>query len=140
LYKLYSLYSDYNEQIEKINAEHVREKAEVFDLARQYTELGKAIDNASSKEQNYSRTDAIEKKRVIIEKLIKSLNDKGFDIKLNVLGLNEHELDETFRTLQAKLLQFQDLLKHRQVAWLYHKVYQTQFGKRKVVVCNPPSL
>lgn len=110
LYKLYSLYSDYNEQIEKINAEHVREKAEVFDLARQYTELGKAIDNASSKEQNYSRTDAIEKKRVIIEKLIKSLNDKGFDIKLNVLGLNEHELDETFRTLQAKLLQFQDLV------------------------------
>lgn len=110
LYKLYSLYSDYNEQIEKINAEHVREKAEVFDLARQYTELGKAIDNASSKEQNYSRTDATEKKRVIIEKLIKSLNDKGFDIKLNVLGLNEHELDETFRTLQAKLLQFQDLV------------------------------
>lgn len=110
LYKLYSLYSDYTEQIEKINAEHVREKAEVFDLARQYTELGKAIDNASSKEQNYSRTDAIEKKRVIIEKLIKSLNDKGFDIKLNVLGLNEHELDETFRTLQAKLLQFQDLV------------------------------
>ena len=110
LYKLYSLYSDYNEQIEKINAEHVKEKAEVFDLARQYTELGKAIDDASSKEQNYSRTDAIEKKRVIIEKLIKSLNDKGFDIKLNVLGLNEHELDETFRTLQAKLLQFQDLV------------------------------
>lgn len=110
LYKLYSLYSDYNEQIEKINAEHVKEKAEVFDLARQYTELGKAIDDASSKEQNYSRTDAIEKKRVIIEKLIKSLNDKGFDIKLNVLGLNEHELDETHRTLQAKLLQFQDLV------------------------------
>lgn len=110
LYKLYSLYSDYNEQIEKINAEHVKEKAEVFDLARQYTELGKAIDDASSKEQNYSRTDAIEKKRVIIEKLIKSLNDKGFDIKLNVLGLNEHELDETFSTLQAKLLQFQDLV------------------------------
>ena len=110
LYKLYSLYSDYNEQIEKINAEHVREKAEVFDLARQYTELGKAIDNASSKEQNYSRTDAIEKKRAIVEKLIKSLNDKGFDIKLNVLGLNEHELDETSRTLQAKLLQFQDLV------------------------------
>lgn len=110
LYKLYSLYSDYNEQIEKINAEHVKEKAEVFDLARQYTELGKSIDDASSKEQNYSRTDAIEKKRVIIEKLIKSLNDKGFDIKLNVLGLNEHELDETFRTLQAKLLQFQDLV------------------------------
>lgn len=110
LYKLYSLYSNYNEQIEKINAEHVKEKAEVFDLARQYTELGKAIDGASSKEQNYSRTDAIEKKRVIIEKLIKSLNDKGFDIKLNVLGLNEHELDETFRTLQAKLLQFQDLV------------------------------
>lgn len=110
LYKLYSLYSDYNEQIEKINAEHVKEKAEVFDLARQYTELGKAINDASSKEQNYSRTDAIEKKRVIIEKLIKSLNDKGFDIKLNVLGLNEHELDETSRTLQAKLLQFQDLV------------------------------
>lgn len=110
LYKLYSLYSNYNEQIEKINAEHVKEKAEVFDLARQYTELGKAIDGSSSKEQNYSRTDAIEKKRVIIEKLIKSLNDKGFDIKLNVLGLNEHELDETFRTLQAKLLQFQDLV------------------------------
>lgn len=110
LYKLYSLYSDYNEQIEKVNAEHVKEKAEVFDLARQYTELGKAIDDASSKEQNYSRTDAIEKKRVIIEKLIKSLNDKGFDIKLNVLGLNEHELDEIFRTLQAKLLQFQDLV------------------------------
>lgn len=110
LYKLYSLYSNYNEQIEKINAEHVKEKAEVFDLARQYTELGKAIDGASSKEQNYSRTDAIEKKRVIIEKLIKSLNDKGFDIKLNVLGLNEHELDETLRTLQAKLLQFQDLV------------------------------
>lgn len=110
LYKLYSLYSDYNEQIEKINAEHVKEKAEVFDLARQYTELGKAIDDASGKEQNYSRTDAIEKKRVIIEKLIKSLNDKGFDIKLNVLGLNEYELDETFRTLQAKLLQFQDLV------------------------------
>lgn len=110
LYKLYSLYSNYNEQIEKINAEHVKEKAEVFDLARQYTELGKAIDGASSKEQNYSRTDAIEKKRVIIEKLIKSLNDKGFDIKLNVLGLNEHELDEIFRTLQAKLLQFQDLV------------------------------
>ena len=110
LYKLYSLYSDYNEQIEKINAEHVKEKAEVFDLARQYTELGKAIDDASSKEQNYSRTDAIEKKRVIVEKLIKSLNDKGFDIKLNVLGLNEHELDEIFRTLQAKLLQFQDFV------------------------------
>lgn len=110
LYKLYSLYSDYNEQIEKINAEHVKEKAEVFDLARQYTELGKAIDDASSKEQNYSRTDAIEKKRVIVEKLIKSLNDKGFDIKLNVLGLNEHELDDTFRTFQAKLLQFQDLI------------------------------
>ena len=110
LYKLYSLYSDYNEQIEKVNAEHVKEKAEVFDLARQYTELGKAIDDASSKEQNYSRTDAIEKKRVIIEKLIKSLNGKGFDIKLNVLGLNEHELDEIFRTLQAKLLQFQDLV------------------------------
>ena len=110
LYKLYSLYSNYNEQIEKINAEHVKEKAEVFDLARQYTELGKAIDGASSKEQNYSRTDAIEKKRVIIEKLIKSLNDKGFDIKLNVLGLNEHELDETLRTLQAKSLQFQDLV------------------------------
>lgn len=110
LYKLYSLYSDYNEQIEKINAEHVKEKAEVFDLARQYTELGKSIDDASSKEQNYSRTDAIGKKRVIIEKLIKSLNDKGFDIKLNVLGLNEHELDDTLRTLQAKLLQFQDLV------------------------------
>ena len=110
LYKLYSLYSDYNEQIEKINAEHVKEKAEVFEFARQYTELGKAIDDASSKEQNYSRTDAIEKKRVIIEKLIKSLNDKGFDIKLNVLGLNEHELDEIFRTFQAKLLQFQDLV------------------------------
>lgn len=110
LYKLYSLYSNYNEQIKKINAEHVKEKAEVFDLARQYTELGKAIDGASSKGQNYSRTDAIEKKRVIIEKLIKSLNDKGFDIKLNVLGLNEHELDETSRTLQAKLLQFQDLV------------------------------
>lgn len=110
LYKLYSLYSNYNEQIEKINAEHVKEKAEVFDLARQYTELGKAIDGASSKEPNYSRTDAIGKKRVIIEKLIKSLNDKGFDIKLNVLGLNEHELDEIFRTLQAKLLQFQDLV------------------------------
>lgn len=110
LYKLYSLYSDYNEQIEKINAEHAKEKAEVFDLARQYTELGKAIDDASSKEQNYSRTDAIEKKRVIIEKLIKSLNDKGFDIKLNVLGLNEAELDETFRNLQVKLLQFQDLV------------------------------
>ena len=110
LYKLYSLYSDYNEQIEKINAEHVKEKAEVFDLARQYTELGKAIDDASSKEQNYSRTDSIEKKRVIIEKLIKSLNDKGFDIRLNVLGLNESELDKTFRNLQAKLLQFQDLV------------------------------
>ena len=110
LYKLYSLYSDYNEQIEKINAEHVKEKAEVFDLARQYTELGKAIDDASSKEQNYSRTDAIEKKRVIIEKLIKSLNDKGFDIKLNVLGLNEAELDKTFRNLQVKLLQFQDFV------------------------------
>ena len=110
LYKLYSLYSDYNEKIEKVNSEHVKEKAEVFDLARQYTELGEAIDDASSKEQNYSRTDAIEKKRVIIEKLIKSLNDKGFDIKLNVLGLNEHELDEIFRTLQAKLLQFQDLV------------------------------
>lgn len=110
LYKLYSLYSDYNEQIEKVNAEHVKEKAEVFDLARQYTELGKAIDDANSKEQNYSRTDAIEKKRVIIEKLIKSLNDNGFDIKLNVLGLNEAELDKTFRNLQAKLLQFQDLV------------------------------
>lgn len=110
LYKLYSLYSDYNEQIEKINAEHVKEKAEVFDLARQYAELGNAIDGANNKEQSYSRNDAIEKKRAIIEKLIKSLNDKGFDIKLNVLGLNEHELDETFRTLQAKLLQFQDLV------------------------------
>lgn len=110
LYKLYSLYSDYNEQIEKINAEHVKEKAEVFDLARQYTELGNAIDGANNKEQSYSRNDAIEKKRAIIEKLIKSLNDKGFDIKLNVLGLNEAELDETFRNLQVKLLQFQDLV------------------------------
>lgn len=110
LYKLYSLYSDYNEQIEKINAEHVKEKAEVFDLARQYAELGNAIDGANNKEQSYSRNDAIEKKRAIIEKLIKSLNDKGFDIKLNVLGLNEAELDETFRNLQVKLLQFQDLV------------------------------
>lgn len=110
LYKLYSLYSDYNEQIEKINAEHVKEKAEVFDLARQYDELGNAIDGANNKEQSYSRNDAIEKKRAIIEKLIKSLNDKGFDIKLNVLGLNESELDETFRNLQVKLLQFQDLV------------------------------
>lgn len=109
LYKLYSLYSDYNEQIEKINAEHVKEKAEVFDLARQYAELGNAIDGANNKEQSYSRNDAIEKKRAIIEKLIKSLNDKGFDIKLNVLGLNEAELDKTFRNLQVKLLQFQDL-------------------------------
>lgn len=110
LYKLYSLYSDYNEQIEKINAEHVKEKAEVFDLARQYAELGNAIDGANNKEQSYSRNDAIEKKRAIIEKLIKSLNDKGFDIKLNVLGLNEAELDKTFRNLQVKLLQFQDLV------------------------------
>lgn len=110
LYKLYSLYSDYNEQIEKINAEHVKEKAEVFDLARQYAELGNAIDGANKKEQSYSRNDAIEKKRAIIEKLIKSLNDKGFDIKLNVLGLNEAELDKTFRNLQVKLLQFQDLV------------------------------
>lgn len=110
LYKLYSLYSDYNEQIEKINAEHVKEKAEVFDLARQYAELGNAIDGANNKEQSYSRNDAIEKKRAIIEKLIKSLNDNGFDIKLNVLGLNEAELDETFRNLQVKLLQFQDLV------------------------------
>lgn len=110
LYKLYSLYSDYNEQIEKINAEHVKEKAEVFDLARQYAELGNAIDGANNKEQSYPRNDAIEKKRAIIEKLIKSLNDKGFDIKLNVLGLNEAELDKTFRNLQVKLLQFQDLV------------------------------
>lgn len=110
LYKLYSLYSDYNEQIEKINAEHVKEKAEVFDLARQYAELGNAIDGANNKEQSYSRNDAIEKKRAIIEKLIKSLNDKGFDIKLNVLGLNEAELDKTSRNLQVKLLQFQDLV------------------------------
>lgn len=110
LYKLYSLYSDYNEQIKKINAEHVKEKAEVFDLARQYAELGNAIDGANNKEQSYSRNDAIEKKRAIIEKLIKSLNDKGFDIKLNVLGLNEAELDKTFRNLQVKLLQFQDLV------------------------------
>lgn len=110
LYKLYSLYSDYNEQIEKINAEHVKEKAEVFDLARQYAELGNAIDGANNKEQSYSRNDAIEKKRAIIEKLIKSLNDKGFDIKLNVLGLNEAELDKTFINLQVKLLQFQDLV------------------------------
>lgn len=110
LYKLYSLYSDYNEKIEKLNAEHVKERAEVFDLARQYTELGNAIDGANNKEQSYSRNDAIEKKRAIIEKLIKSLNDKGFDIKLNVLGLNEAELDETFRNLQVKLLQFQDLV------------------------------
>lgn len=110
LYKLYSLYSDYNEQIEKVNAEHVKEKAEVFDLAKQYAELGNAIDGANNKEQSYSRNDAIEKKRAIIEKLIKSLNDKGFDIKLNVLGLNEAELDETLRTFQAKLLQFQDLV------------------------------
>lgn len=110
LYKLYSLYSDYNEQIEKINAEHVKEKAEVFDLARQYAELGNAIDGENNKEQSYSRNDAIEKKRAIIEKLIKSLNDKGFDIKLNVLGLNEAELDKTFRNLQVKLLQFQDLV------------------------------
>ena len=110
LYKLYSLYSDYNEKIEKLNTEHVTEKAEVFDLARQYAELGKAIDGANTKEQSYSRNDAIEKKRAIIEKLIKSLNDKGFDIKLNVLGLNEAELDETFRNLQVKLLQFQDLV------------------------------
>lgn len=110
LYKLYSLYSDYNEQIEKINAEHVKEKAEVFDLARQYAELGNAIDGANNKEQSYSRNDAIEKKRAIIEKLIKSLNDKGFDIKLNVLGLNEAELDKTFRNQQVKLLQFQDLV------------------------------
>lgn len=110
LYKLHSLYSDYNEQIEKINAEHVKEKEEVFDLARQYAELGNAIDGANNKEQSYSRNDAIEKKRAIIEKLIKSLNDKGFDIKLNVLGLNEAELDKTFRNLQVKLLQFQDLV------------------------------
>ena len=110
LYKLYSLYSDYNEKIEKLNTEHVKEKAEVFDLARQYAELGKAVDGANTKEQSYSRNDAIEKKRAIIEKLIKSLNDKGFDIKLNVLGLNEAELDETFRNLQVKLLQFQDLV------------------------------
>lgn len=110
LYKLYSLYSDYNEQIEKINAEHVKEKAEVFDIARQYAELGNAIDGANNKEQSYSRNDAIEKKRAIIEKLIKSLNDKGFDIKLNVLGLNEAELDKAFRNLQVKLLQFQDLV------------------------------
>lgn len=110
LYKLYSLYSDYNEKIEKLNAEHVKERAEVFELTRQYAELGKAVDGANSKEQSYSKSDSIEKKRAIIEKLIKSLNDKGFDIKLNVLGLNEHELDETFRTLQAKLLQFQDLV------------------------------
>ena len=110
LYKLYSLYSDYNEKIEKLNAEHVKERAEVFDLARQYTELGNAINGANNKEQSYSRNDAIEKKRAIIEKLIKSLNDKGFDIKLNVLGLNEAELDETFRSLQVKLLQFQDLV------------------------------
>lgn len=110
LYKLYSLYSDYNEKIEKLNTEHVKEKAEIFDLARQYAELGKAIDGANTKEQIYSRNDAIEKKRSIIEKLIKSLNDKGFDIKLNVLGLNEAELDETFRNLQVKLLQFQDLV------------------------------
>lgn len=110
LYKLYSLYSDYNEKIEKLNTEHVKEKAEVFDLARQYAELGKAIDGANTKEQSYSRNDAIEKKRAIIEKLIKSLNDKGFDIKLNVLDLNEAELDETFRNLQVKLLQFQDLV------------------------------
>ena len=110
LYKLYSLYSDYNEKIEKLNTEHVKEKTEVFDLARQYAELGKAIDGANTKEQSYSRNDAIEKKRAIIEKLIKSLNDKGFDIKLNVLGLNEAELDETFRNLQVKLMQFQDLV------------------------------
>lgn len=110
LYKLYSLYSDYNEKIEKLNTEHVKEKAELFDLARQYAELGKAIDGANTKEQSYSRNDAIEKKRAIIEKLIKSLNDKGFDIKLNVLGLNEAGLDETFRNLQVKLLQFQDLV------------------------------
>lgn len=110
LYKLYSLYSDYNEKIKKINAEHVKEKAEVFDLARQYAELGNAIDGANNKEQSYSRNDAIEKKRAIIEKLIKSLNDKGFDIKLNVLGLNEAELDKTSRNLQVKLLQFQDLV------------------------------
>lgn len=110
LYKLYSLYSDYNEQIEKINAEHVKEKTEVFDLARQYAELGNAIDGANNKKQSYSRNDAIEKKRAIIEKLIKSLNDKGFDIKLNVLGLNEAELDKTSRNLQVKLLQFQNLV------------------------------
>ena len=123
LYKLYSLYSDYNEKIEKLNTEHVKEKAEVFDLARQYAELGKAIDGANTKEQSYSRNDAIEKKRAIIEKLIKSLNDKGFDIKLNVLGLNEAELDEALRTFQSKLLQFQDL-----TAKAKRKIYENQDG------------
>lgn len=123
LYKLYSLYSDYNEKIEKLNAEHVKERAEVFDLARQYAELGKAIDGANTKEQSYSRNDAIEKKRAIIEKLIKSLNDKGFDIKLNVLGLNEAELDEALRTFQSKLLQFQDL-----TAKAKRKIYENQDG------------
>lgn len=123
LYKLYSLYSDYNEKIEKLNTEHVKEKAEVFDLARQYAELGKAIDGANTKEQSYSRNDAIEKKRAIIEKLIKSLNDKGFDIKLNVLGLNEAELDEALRTFQTKLLQFQDL-----TAKARRKIYENQDG------------
>lgn len=123
LYKLYSLYSDYNEKIEKLNAEHVKERAEVFELARQYAELGKAVDGANSKEQSYSKSDSIEKKRAIIEKLIKSLNDKGFDIKLNVLGLNEKELDEALRTFQAKLLQFQDL-----TAKARRKIYENQDG------------
>lgn len=123
LYKLYSLYSDYNEKIEKLNAEHVKERVEVFELARQYAELGKAVDGANSKEQSYSKSDSIEKKRAIIEKLIKSLNDKGFDIKLNVLGLNEKELDEALRTFQAKLLQFQDL-----TAKARRKIYENQDG------------
>lgn len=123
LYKLYSLYSDYNEKIEKLNAEHVKERAEVFELARQYAELGKAVDDANSKEQSYSKSDSIEKKRAIIEKLIKSLNDKGFDIKLNVLGLNEKELDEALRTFQTKLLQFQDL-----TAKARRKIYENQDG------------
>ena len=123
LYKLYSLYSDYNEKIEKLNAEHVKERTEVFELTRQYAELGKAVDGANSKEQSYSKSDSIEKKRAIIEKLIKSLNDKGFDIKLNVLGLNEKELDEALITFQAKLLQFQDL-----TAKARRKIYENQDG------------
>ena len=99
--KVVDTYREYNKMIHSAREAQIKSIATINDLIVQYNNLSTSAKDAGNAQNNaQSDTSAIEKKRALLQKLIKEAGKEGLEIKIDVASLDENEIEQQFQKVK----------------------------------------